>query len=148
MYQKHSKTSKEAYDELDSSGQKDLILWEITASQGTGRTACELERIIGANMSTVAARITELRSDGRIITTKKVRKTTRGRDANVHVARHHYEDEFGVAPIKRRGKSHEDAVTALLMHIEMSDYTYDGFPLKESSCFNKLLNSMEDVLCG
>lgn len=122
-FQKHSKTSRMAADELTSQHSMEDDIFRYLEFYPSGFTADELQEALtdkhpGVQAGTIAARLRGLELKGRIKKTKETRLTRNRRQAQVwkHPKHVKAEDLIAAQPVKQReadGEPDNDALVAI-----------------------------------
>lgn len=104
-YQKHSETSQDAANDLQSAkGMRDQVVKYIKHSNTSGMTCDEIFGFFDQSIDnrvapgTISARLIELERDGSIIKSNIKRKTRHNRNAFVYVAKAYWTEAMGKAP--------------------------------------------------
>lgn len=118
MFQKHSDTSKEAWENLTSAATDSAMIYDhIKNHDCHGISAPWVASNLGLVPGTVAARVVGLERTGRIIRLERTEMTPHGRQANILVA-DIYKDEAlengdVVVPVVPEAPKHDDAAKRL-----------------------------------
>jgi len=102
-YQAHSDTSREAAQKNISAGaQREKILGILQANGIVGCTGDMLSHMLGINPGTISARLRDLELAGRVVKTKKRRKTRSKRTASVYMIKSIFSTSGEEADIKKK----------------------------------------------